>query len=473
MMASNALIPLLAAFDESADFARGARMRRSQSDYLRDVWALSEALPQGRHVINFCRNRYHFVVGFGASLVTRKISLLPSTRTPAVLNRIEEHYPETFCLHDGDGLGELCSRDADQDTPTIALFPYPTDLGRAHDGTPAMPQIPVTQTAAYVFTSGSTGVPQAHPKLWGSLAASARAEACALDLNGQAWALVGTVPSQHMYGFESLIMLTLQSSAALWMGHPFYPADIAVVLESIPRPRMLVTSPAHLRALLAAQIAYPPLDKLLSATAPLPVELVQQAEAAFGAPLYEIYGSTETGQMASRRSGKTLLWRLFPQVQINQRDGESWAHGGHILQATQLADIVEVKDPEHFALIGRSADLINIAGKRSSLAHVNHALLTISGVVDGCMFVPDASRHLGQEGAPLPESTRLCAVVVAPHMNAGQILQALRKRLDPAFLPRPIIFVQSLPRNSTGKIPRDALLEVFRRHQHAGQDGPR
>jgi acyl-coenzyme A synthetase/AMP-(fatty) acid ligase len=36
-------------------------------------------------------------------------------------------------------------------------------------------------------------------------------------------------------------------------------------------------------------------------------------------------------------------------------------------------------------------------------------------------------------------------------------MKALRRRIDPAFLPRPLCFVESLPRNATSKLPRDAL----------------
>jgi len=480
-MTPDTSIPLLGAFRPDNELARGPQARHSHSDYLHAVWALAEALPAGRHVLNFCKDRYRFLVGLGACLVAQKISLMPSTRTLAVLRQIQDHYPETFCLHDGEGFGELCA-DADaRDRPAIALFPYPVDLKPGAGVTPEMPLIPSAQVAAYVFTSGSTGTPQPHAKRWGSLIGSAQAEAQALDLGTRTWALVGTVPSQHMYGFESLLMLTLQGGCSLWVGHPFYPADITAAIASVARPRMLVTSPTHLRALLAGQVDFPSVDKLLCATAPLAADVVLQAERTLGAPLYEIYGCTETGQIASRRSAQTATWRLFPRVQIEQRQGQTWAHGGHVLQPTPLADILESRDPGHFLLIGRSSDLINIAGKRNSIAHVNHALLSIPGVIDGCMFVPDAVAHPGRAAASdaaadpaiSSDSTRLCAVVVAPQMNAAQILRALRKQLDPAFLPRPVILVQSLPRNPTGKLPRDALHEILRLHLQAGQVGQR
>src|SRR5258708_6349690 len=141
-MTRDASIALLGSFDAGAELARGVQSRHSQSDYLRAVWALSEALPHGRHVLNFCRNRYHFLVGLGACLLAQKISLLPSTRTLAVLQQIEQQYPDTFCLHDGQGLGELCSDANDCDKPTIRLFAYPADLEQGSETTPRMPAMP-------------------------------------------------------------------------------------------------------------------------------------------------------------------------------------------------------------------------------------------------------------------------------------------------------------------------------------------
>jgi acyl-coenzyme A synthetase/AMP-(fatty) acid ligase len=251
----------------------------------------------------------------------------------------------------------------------------------------------------------------------------------------------------------------------LWLGHPFFPADIDAAIAAMPRPRMLVTTPTHLRVLLEDGTSRAGVDKILSATALLPPELCERAERALGAPLYEIYGSTETGQIASRRSQQTRHWRLFPGVRIQMRADLAWVHGGHVLQETQLTDTLQIVDPEHFDLLGRSSDMINIAGKRSSLASLNHILLSVPGVSDGCMFVPEAQVAAGPQAAAFPDSARLCAVVVAPQLDVAQLLRELRKRIDPAFLPRPILLVASLPRNATGKIPRGALLDLLGEHR--------
>ena len=142
---------------------------------------------------------------------------------------------------------------------------------------------------------------------------------------------------------------------------------------------------------------------------------------------------------------------MWPGVTLSVRDGETWAQGGHIEQPTRMCDVLEVTGEETFLLHGRVADLVNIAGKRSSLAYLNHQLNSIPGVLDGAFFHVDAARasHAGV--------ARVAACVVAPDLDAARVVQELRLRIDPVFLPRPLLFVARLPRNTTGKLPQEAL----------------
>jgi acyl-coenzyme A synthetase/AMP-(fatty) acid ligase len=69
--------------------------------------------------------------------------------------------------------------------------------------------------------------------------------------------------------------------------------------------------------------------------------------------------------------------------------------------------------------------------------------------------------------------TRLAAMVVAPTLDAAQIAHALRERIDPAFLPRPLLLVDALPRNQTGKLPQHELHALAARLESAATDrGP-
>jgi acyl-coenzyme A synthetase/AMP-(fatty) acid ligase len=116
-----------------------------------------------------------------------------------------------------------------------------------------------------------------------------------------------------------------------------------------------------------------------------------------------------------------------------------------------LGDHIDSLDEQHFLLGDRLQDMVNIAGKRNSIAYLNHQLLAIPGVLDGAFFQPT---EVNPADAGV---TRLCALVVAPGLDADTVLRALRERIDPAFLPRPLRLVPSLQRNSTGKLPVQTL----------------
>ena len=303
-----------------------------------------------------------------------------------------------------------------------------------------------------MFTSGSTGTPLPYRKTWGYLAACVREEAQRLGLlDGRAHAIVGTVPPQHMYGFESTVLVALQSGNAFCAERPFFPADIRSVLAGVPRPRILVSTPIHLRMLVAASVDLPAVDLIVSATAPLFQNLACEVEKRFDTQLLEIYGSTETGQIATRRTAQSAEWQLWAGVQLTTRDERTWAQGGHIEQPTPMWDVLEITAADRFLLHGRMADLINIAGKRSSLAYLNHQLNAIPGVIDGAFFVRDELQ------ASITGVTRVAAVVVAPGLDADSLVALLRTRIDPVFLPRPLLLVDKLPRNDTGKLPQQAL----------------
>lgn len=410
----------------------------TRDEFLTDVARLAALLPPGGHVLNMCGDRYRFSVGLAASIVGGKISLLPSTHTPETIRQVRCFAPDVFCLTD--------HAHCDLDLP---CFPYPT-LSPLGERDLAVPQVPVGQTVAIVFTSGSTGTPLPHPKRWGALVDSVQAEAARLGLlSGANHALLGTVPPQHMYGLESTVLMAWLGGNALCDAQPFYPADIVEGLASVSAPRVLVSSPVHLYALQRARLALPSLSLVLSATAPLADAFAREVEKTWRTPLLEVYGCTETGLIATRRPALSAAWHLLPGVELSEQAGRIHASGGHVQEATPLQDRIEVLAKGRFLLHGRVADLVNIAGKRHSLSSLNQLLLTIPGVEDGAFYMPDDD--------DARQVVRLAACVVAPGLSAADVTQALRERVDPVFLPRPLVFVSSLPRNSTGKLPRASL----------------
>jgi acyl-coenzyme A synthetase/AMP-(fatty) acid ligase len=434
-------IPLLGHDSPHAVVAYRCGKAITAQEFLADVDRVSALLPESQHILNACVDRYRFAVGLAACVVRDKISMLPPTLVPEVIRQMRLFAPDVCCLTDNDN--------SEINLPTIK-FPVNT-VSRlvAWD----VPKVRSDQRVAYVFTSGSTGTPVAHAKTWSRLVDNVRVEADFLGFyDGRQHALVATVPPQHMYGFESTVLVALISGQAFCTERPFFPADIASILAAIPHPRILVSTPIHLRAVLAANVDMPRADLVLCATAPLDPSIAVEIEECFGGQLIEIYGSTETGQIAFRRTSKSAEWRLWPGVELLSRDGFTYAQGGHVEVPTPLGDVLEIIEDHRFILHGRIEDLVNIAGKRSSLAYLNHQLAAISGVVDGAYFLREDLEERSAIGA-----SRLGAVVVAPGVAAEAVMRGLRERVDPVFLPRPLLIVDTIPRNSTGKVTYSAL----------------
>jgi acyl-coenzyme A synthetase/AMP-(fatty) acid ligase len=450
MPGSFPMLPLIAYADLNRPLAyrHGAVITAAQ--YLADVHHCAKRLPESRYVLLACQDRYAFAVGFGAAMVRGQCCLMPSTHTEELIASLAGTYESLYCMTD--------------DPACIFALPQ-TQMGDwllsemlEFENPPRIPLIAASHIAAYVYTSGSTGLPVAHPKHWDKLVANVQSEGARLGIvPGSGYTIVGTVPPQHMYGFESTVLVALQNGAAFEAGKPFYPADIERAIAGVLRPRALVTTPFHLRAWLTEVAAPSRLDLLVSATAPLATALAEEAERKTSARLLEIYGSTETGQLATRCTTETAEWTTFDGIVIHQTGATSIASGTQVEGSVPINDVLELKSERVFILHGRTADMVNVAGKSTTLDYLNHQLLSIDGVDDGAFVVQGAAT----EGTG--NTTRLAAVVVAPTHTVESLQAQLRRKIAPAFLPRPLKLVTSLPRNGTSKLPREALLALIKR----------
>lgn len=414
----------------------------SQAEFLRDLLQVSARLPDAGFALNLCEDRYYFLLGFCALLVKGAINLLPPNRQPLTLTELAQDYPGCYCLFDNN---QTC------DLPSINLADVLANAAQPTSDQPVLPLIPAQQIAAIAFTSGSTGKPQANAKCWGTLAATARMLGQRLGADLDAPTIVGTVPPQHMYGLETTLFMVLQAGMVMHSDKPFYPADVQQLLAQLTAPVILVTTPIHLRALVNADLPMPALAGIISATAPLDPTLAQAAELCFQSPLWEIYGCTEAGSMATRRSTQTAQWQLLDGFQLSLTDTDTYVSAPHLQGDAPIQDKLELHVDGTFLLCGRNADMINVAGKRASLANLTLQLLRIEGVQDGVIFLPPQSSQ--------PEA-RPVALVVSD-LPEKMILAALALRVDATFLPRPLRKVAALPRNETGKLTAAALHQLW------------
>ena len=464
--------PLLAPRDLVAPIAYRDGVAVTGMQFLAMAQQLVPRLPAGRP-INLCQDRLHFALGLAAALLRGQLSLMPPNALPQTLQQAPAGAGTLYALVDdvppgldtllpvvAVSVAELAELAEVAELAELAELAERAELATAApSATPQpLPALADDMPAVCLLTSGSTGAPQPHAKAWGPLVANIASEAERLaQLMGRSSlagvTIVATVPAQHSYGLESTVLLAMLGGACFDAGRPFYPADIALALARVPRPRALVTTPFHLKTLLLSGVALPAVDLVLSATAPLSPQLAAQAEQALGGLLVEIYGCTEAGQVAARRTTAGEVWTTLGDLRLHRRtdpEGEDVyiVQGGHVEQPTPLADMLELLDERRFRLLGRANDLIHVGGKRSSLAHLNFHLNRIEGVDDGAFWLPDEVA----EGIVRP-----VAFVVAPTLTAAQVIAALRQQLEPVFVPRRVVHVPALPREATGKLTVSAL----------------
>ncbi len=396
-------------------------------------------LAAGRTVLNLCDRRPAFLAGFVAALHARCTTLLPASRAPEVIEHMRALYPGSLSIDD-------------QDIGIPARMPDAVPMG----------QIPDEHVVMIGFTSGSTGQPSRHEKIWRSLYsvtsqnnATIRAALPQGGVQRMPW-IVSTVPSQHMYGMELTVLLPLLGHMGIHSARPLLPMEVAATLDAVPSPRILVSTPVHLRAIVESGVRLPRTEVTVSATAPLDETLARAVEAATRGVLVEMFGSTETCILGTRRTALESAWHTYPGVRFSAGGQGTKVDAPWFAGSEYLQDVIEPDPAGTFRLVGRSTDLIEVAGKRASLADLTQRILRIPGVVDAVIFQPGISRNLVR---------RLAAFVVAPGQTGAGIRAALESAIDPAFMPRPLLIVDALPRTAAGKLPLSALEAALRHHQ--------
>jgi acyl-coenzyme A synthetase/AMP-(fatty) acid ligase len=254
-----------------------------------------------------------------------------------------------------------------------------------------------------------------------------------------------------MFGIEASVMLPLVHGIPVVDRCPLLPADAAAAFDACFDNAIWITTPLHLRSLQRAGETLRNCGAVLASTMPLAARLAAEIEALTEAAVLEIYGSTETGAIAMRRTAREAHWRPLPGIHLEPADNGTRVSGLHFASPQTLADRVAVNESGAFTLVGREADLIKIGGRRASLAGLNQLLNEMPGLADGVFYLPSTD-------AP---TERLVLIYEGETLDRQESEAWLRARLDPIFLPRAYIRVDRLPRAGAGKLPRAALDAIY------------
>jgi acyl-coenzyme A synthetase/AMP-(fatty) acid ligase len=408
----------------------------SRREFLRAAAAVAKRLPQHAMLVNMCDSREQFLIAFAAAMLAEQVQLMPAARTPLAVAELSARYPDSHCVTDEDVI-RWCAQNA----------------GRGPEDLSGVDSERLLLTA---FTSGSTGASQPHDKHWralhGSFSHNAAAIRTAAGLRPDApVSIVGTVPAHHMYGIELTVLLPLFAGMSVHADRPLFPADVAAALASTGEPRILVSTPLHLRTLADADFEFPALALVVSATAPLDATLAQRIEQRLKAPLLEMFGSTETCVFATRRTAQNTSWHLYDDVSIEAQEESTRVSAPWFHRVQNLQDLLEMSGERGFVLRGRHSDMVEVAGKRASLADITRRICAVPGVEDALAFQPENV---------VGTANRVAAVVVSRGATERQIAAVLAAALDSVFVPRPLMLVERIPRDSVGKVSRAQLLAL-------------
>ncbi len=298
---------------------------------------------------------------------------------------------------------------------------------------------------------------------------------------------VGAVPLSHAYGMDSLVMPMLLRGTPLLLVPGLLAATLADAL-SLERPLVFPGVPYLYDLLLRATGGPGPslrprgLRVCISAAAPLAPATAAAFRDRFGVPVRSFYGASEVGAIAydaspdgdAAVSGDGCVGTALPGVTIDlrgdekrvvvrgdavacgylgsaQADSEDPAAGRFEQGAFLTADtgaFVDRAGRSELRLTGRTASLVNVAGRKVSPREVETALCQVEGVRAAAVLAePDGAR-----------GDALAAFVVADAgLTRERVIAGLRARLASHKLPRRILFVASIPATARGKRDDDAL----------------
>ena len=427
--------------------------------------ALSARIAGASAVCNLCTSRLAFLITYLAALRNRCLMILPPSVSSGDLNEVLSRHPHAVVVGDAETGPDADAVHGVSPIRHVACTPSWPPAACSDDALAWEPAW--AATSVVLFTSGSTGTPEPQAKTLRHLATGALVLGARLskDLEGGLAAIeriVCSVPPQHMFGFECSVMLSLLCGMPVLDRRPLLPADVFAAFADDARCAWIAT-PLHLRSLVQSGQSMRACSVVITSTMALAPGIARQTERQLDAPVLEIYGSTETGVLALRRTARETRWQGVDGVRITRDDEANIATGSHFESPVRLLDELLLAADGSFTLLGRQSDLVKIAGRRASLAGLNLMLQEMPGLVDGVFYLPDTGS----------DTERLCLIYAGPTLDRTAARAWLRKRLDPVFLPRVFVRLERMPRTETGKMPRLLLDRAFAEWQLAVNAPPR
>ncbi|MFT6925901.1 MAG: acyl-coenzyme A synthetase/AMP-(fatty) acid ligase/3-hydroxymyristoyl [Psychromonas sp.] len=452
-----------------------AQQQVTWPELLADVRVLSQKLltSEQKNWAICCADSYHFCVAFFAAAYAHKKIILPGNHQPAMLASLTNHFDAV--IDDG-----LLSADLKQTQFTLPLanqsITNKSLVNKSLANKPKSTALPfpclnLSKVRISLFTSGSSGQPKAINKTllmlddeiitlenkWGDLLTDSK--------------IVSSVSHQHIYGLLFRLLWPLCAGRAFQRQDLVYPEQL---FSSANADSTLISSPALLKRLPAGSEPNP-YRAVFSSGGPLPLSAAKACNVLFKQPVFEVFGSTETGGIGFRQQlTADTVWHLFPGIEAKVAQDNCLMLRSPWIDAQawyRTNDQCELLAEQQFILKGRVDRLVKIEEKRVSLNEVEQRLNQLEWI--------EESYVVQIENANLTQRISLGAVLKLNKLGAQTIAeigkgkfwiklrQALRAWLEPVCIPRKYRIVEQIPMNSQGKLLKTSLLDLFAKKQQA------
>jgi acyl-CoA synthetase (AMP-forming)/AMP-acid ligase II len=352
-----------------------------------------------------------------------------------------------------------------------------------------------------LFSSGSTGPRKAVLLEEAQLLHVARAVAAVHRLTPADRGL-NPLPLFHVNAEVVAVLGSLVSGGELVLDDRFHRTGFADLVTQ--RRITWVNAVPAILSILAAEPGHEPLPAAVrfvrSASAPLPVPVLERFERRWAAPVVETYGMTEAASqitanpLDARRPGSV---GLPVGVELRVRDGRVQIRGPGVIPGyadgegaerfgadgwLDTGDVGRLDDDGYLYLSGRSGDAINRGGEKIFPREIEEVLRRHPGVRDA-VVVPAPDSVLGEVPVafvvPAPSNlsrgSRGAEPPVGP--DADQLRADLGRLCDGELArshrPAQLRLVASLPLGATGKVSRPALREQLAAEQLGEQEPAR
>jgi malonyl-CoA/methylmalonyl-CoA synthetase len=350
----------------------------------------------------------------------------------------------------------------------------------------ATAQTSSTDLAALVYSSGTTGKPKGIMLSHGNLVenVSVLVDYWGFSRND---CLLHALPIFHVHGlFVAIGCVLMSGSKMLWING----FEVATVLTNLPQCTVMMGVPTYYTRLLAepgfSAQSCRTVRLFISGSAPLLADTFAEFERRTGHRILERYGMTETGMNTSnplhgaRRAGTVGLPLPGVEVRVCGVDdkaltvnevGELQVRGSNVFAGYwnlpeqsvrdftadgffKTGDLAVVDEQGYVSIVGRAKDLVISGGLNVYPREIELLLNEIPGVKESAVI-----------GLPDPDFGEIVVALVVPTEGVAPteegIREAIKDRVARFKLPKKILFIDELPRNSMGKVRKDLLRKRY------------